>query len=235
MVIGRVAQFYRNDGSKWDGLSRIQAKSVWRIPLHGNISLKDIKKSCRKQIKKAEQESVRIRLGNIDDLPSFYNVLKQTAKRSSFPLRSFQYFIDMWETLHNAGKLKLFLAEKENNAISAALVGLFGKGAWGFYGGTDDTARKNGASYLLHWEIIKWASQREFNFYDLGGIPLNGTNDKNISGIYLFKSNFGGDRVDFVGEFDCIQSPLKYAAWQIAMRSGQKMLKQCSVLLQKYN
>ena len=200
------------------GFGGIQPRSVWRVHLNGGHYPKErLEKPARRQLKLATKEGIKTRRGTREDIPLFYSLLHNTAGRKAFSIRSQKYFEDIWDALHPAGMLSLRLGYKGDEAVCGALATPFGRGVWDIYAGTNESARRTGASYFLTWELINDAAADGFSFYDLGGIPVEAHEDKGLGGLYQFKSRFGGKREDFVGEYDYIFSPLKHRMWHLAM------------------
>ncbi|MGI6098011.1 MAG: lipid II:glycine glycyltransferase FemX, partial [Dethiobacteria bacterium] len=185
---------------------------VWRINLKYKLALK---KSGRREVEKARKNGVTVKEGKREDLFAFYKLLKETSHRNCFLIRDYYYFLNMWDCLHPSGFLKLYLAVQKDEPLSGALIAPFGEGVWDLYAATSSKAKKIGASYLLTWTLINKFAQENYIFYDLGGLPLR---EKKNNGLYLFKSRFGGSRVEFIGEYDLINLPTWYYFFQISTR-----------------
>lgn len=201
----------------------IQPKWVWRITLTGDKEAlwNGLKKGCRRQIRRAQRNGVKVKDGTEADLDAFYRLLKTTADGNGFYLRRPEYYTDLWKRMTGAHPVKVMLAYHGNKPVSTAMAVGFGRGAWDIYAGNSETDRNLGASYLLTWEMLKWACDSGFSFYDLGGIAPGAADGDPLAGLKLFKSRFGGDQVEFAGEFDLVFQPLPYRIW----RWGQKGLR----------
>lgn len=74
-------------------------------------------------------------------------------------------------------------------------------------GGIVDEYNKLDASYTLHYEMIKYAIEngyKYYNLYEIGDI----TDDNNkLKNSYNYKKNFGGEVVELVGEYDLVINP----------------------------
>ncbi|MCP4538079.1 MAG: peptidoglycan bridge formation glycyltransferase FemA/FemB family protein, partial [Chloroflexi bacterium] len=83
--------------------------------------------------------------------------------------------------------------------------------------------RKLMPSYLLQWELIKWAKSQGCRTYDLWGIPdqvgqyasegkepPDNQRTDGLWGIYRFKRGFGQDMIYYVGAYDYVYSSLLY-------------------------
>ena len=62
----------------------------------------------------------------------------------------------------------------------------------------------------MQWTMICWAIDCGCRIYDLRGVPAN-PETSSIAGLYRFKSGFGAQRVDFVGEYHIVCRPMIYA------------------------
>lgn len=74
-------------------------------------------------------------------------------------------------------------------------------------GGIVDENNKLDASYTLHYEMIKYAidnGYKYYNLYEIGDI----TDDNNkLKNSYNYKKNFGGEVIELVGEYDLVINP----------------------------
>ena len=74
-------------------------------------------------------------------------------------------------------------------------------------GGIVDEYNKLDASYILHYEMIKYAINNGYKYYNLYEIG-NITDDNNkLKNSYNYKKNFGGEVVELVGEYDLVIDP----------------------------
>ncbi|MFZ5644639.1 MAG: lipid II:glycine glycyltransferase FemX [Bacillota bacterium] len=200
-----------------------QPRWVWRIPLAGSPEDQwlSLKKGARRQVNKARAAGITVQDGTKKDIPAFYNLLSETAKRNNFLLRSPKYYIDLWNMLSFSSCLRMLLAFQDRTPVATALAVGFGRGVWDIYAGNSHLNRNNGASYLLTWELISWASSQGYNFYDLGGIAPQVGQDHPLAGLKMFKSRFGGGEVEFIGEHDLVFHPLSYRVWQWGHKTFQ--------------
>lgn len=74
-------------------------------------------------------------------------------------------------------------------------------------GGIVDEYNKLDASYTLHYEMIRYAIENGYKYYNLYEIgDINDSNNK-LKNSYNYKKNFGGEVVELVGEYDLVINP----------------------------
>ena len=74
-------------------------------------------------------------------------------------------------------------------------------------GGIVDEYNKLDASYTLHYEMIKYAIDNGYKYYNLYEIgDINNSNNK-LKNSFNYKKNFGGEVVELVGEYDLVIDP----------------------------
>lgn len=59
-------------------------------------------------------------------------------------------------------------------------------------------------NYQLQWEMIRWALETGSEVYDFRGVSGDLTPENPLYGLYLFKKGFGGELVEFCGEFEMV-------------------------------
>lgn len=104
--------------------------------------------------------------------------------------------------------------EKEqygNNIIlSAHFIVEYGNKAWVLYAGNHDILSYTYANYKTYFEHIKYYYDKGIKIYDQFGTVGKLEENDPLLGLHEFKKKFGGDYVEFVGEFDLITNKLMY-------------------------
>ena len=82
-------------------------------------------------------------------------------------------------------------------------------------GASSDEKRNHMPTYLLQWEVMRWAKKRGMTYYDMVGVthPENLNPDDSLWGVYKFKVGFGGEISDFLGCFDLPVRPARATGW----------------------
>ena len=98
---------------------------------------------------------------------------------------------------------QLFLATHDGEVLSGAFILTLGKKAWYMWGASTIESRKLNPNELLHWKIIQWLKQKDYEIYDLqGAVGKDVPKNHPKFGIYLFKRGFGGNFVELMDEYD---------------------------------
>lgn len=197
------------------GFEGVQPKYVFRLDITPaeDTLLSQMHQKTRYNIRLAQRKGVTIRKGTREDLPAFYQVLKETTERDHFLVRNYSYFEDLYDTLVPAGMGELFIGEYEGGIISGTIAFVMGDKAWYIYGASSNAHRNVMPNYLIQWEMIKWAKSLGCTLYDFRGVPGQLTEDNPLYGLYKFKKGFNGDYTEFVGEWDLVYRPAIYLLW----------------------
>ncbi|MDD5765165.1 MAG: peptidoglycan bridge formation glycyltransferase FemA/FemB family protein [Candidatus Marinimicrobia bacterium] len=177
--------------------------------------LESMEGRVRYDIRKAEREQIEIISddGSNEFLSAFYNLLKQVSERNQFPIYSYEMMKNIWDILSPKQMCRIFLARHQGKVLSGAFLFLFGTKCVYQWGGSGRT--KTNPNQLMHWNIIRWAKSNGFLSYDFQGVPENVKEGDDLWGIYLFKRGFGGQRIQLIGEYDSVLSPVLYRFWQM--------------------
>ncbi|MDR2526117.1 MAG: peptidoglycan bridge formation glycyltransferase FemA/FemB family protein [Oscillospiraceae bacterium] len=202
----------------------VQASHVFRLNLAGKTEDEiraGFHQKTRYNVGLAARKGVTVRVGTVDDLPRFYEIMCETGLRDHFVPRSLQYFQRIFATCGDC--VRLFLAEYEGKTVAGTIEMRYGDKGWYLYGCSSNEARNVMPSYLLQWEMIRWAREGGCRLYDFRGVPANPSDDNPLTGLYRFKKGFGGDLVEFVGELELTFKPLTAFAVKKAMRVFMKL------------
>lgn len=86
----------------------------------------------------------------------------------------------------------------------------YGDKAWTLYAGNHNVLSSSQSNYKVYYEHIKYCHDKGIKYYDhFGSI---GDLDKNNPryGLHIFKKSFGGNYIEFIGEFDYVLNPFMY-------------------------
>ncbi len=176
--------------------------------------LKQMHPKGRYNIKVAEKSGVVIRKGSVEDVPIFYALLKDTAKRDGFgilPEAHYERFLQC-----HTGSFVL-IAEHDKKPIAGLIGVIWNTQGIYYYGASNHASRALMAPYALQWEAMRHCKALGCTSYDLLGIspPSAGYGDA-WAGISDFKRKFGGEVVLYSAEQTMVLKPL--ISWLVRMK-----------------
>lgn len=168
--------------------------------------LKEMRKTHRYLIRKAQSMDIEIvRTRKSSDINSFLNLYSALSLRKHFvPHRGVR---EEFEEFAKGNQELLFLAKHKGKVISGALVAFVGNSAIYRHGASDASHRDIPASHLLQWEAILEAKKRKKTLYNFWGIAPTDQPSHPWQGLTLFKTGFGGRKLEFLHAQDLPLSP----------------------------
>jgi len=207
-----------------EGFGDVQPRFVFAIDVEDKSDdelLASFSQEWRRNIKKAEKSEVKVRQASFEDLETFHDLYKETAKRDKFTARPLSYFKQMWKSLNdnssNLATMRLYIAEQENVCHAACLWVKVGKHVWYTYGASSTSGRELRPSNAIQWQMMKDARDACASIYDMRGIAATLNEKSPLFGLLRFKIGTGGKVIQYVGEWDFVLKPLIYKAFRIAL------------------
>ncbi len=109
-----------------------------------------------------------------------------------------QEFIDIQKQIGN------------NIILSSYMIVKYGKKCWTLYSCNEPKVRNAYGNYLIYKTQVINAHNEGYKIFDAFGTIGDPKADKNLAGLHEFKKKFGGEYIEFIGEFDFIQKKLLY-------------------------
>lgn len=109
--------------------------------------------------------------------------------------------------------------------LSAHMIVLYGDKAWYLYGGNHDILQESCTNYLTFATHIKYAKEQGITTYDEFGTVGDLRPGNSRLGLHEFKKKFGGDYLEFFGEFDYVLRPVPYFFFQKLIPTYRKLVK----------
>lgn len=184
---------------------------------------KGYSEKTRYNIRVATRKGVTVRYSReIADLKTFYNLYEITGIRDKIASRPYSYFERMLKAFDES-TLRIYIAEYEGEALSAAIAINYGKKTFYLYGASSNEKRNLMPNYLMQQEMIKWAIETKCNLYDFGGVFIL---DKS-NGLFKFKEGFCRQEgvTEFIGEIDKVYNKVWYFAFTRLVPKCQKIMK----------
>jgi lipid II:glycine glycyltransferase (peptidoglycan interpeptide bridge formation enzyme) len=193
--------------------------------------LAGMKPKWRYNVALAQKRGVCVKEDGEQGIDTFYRLLGETAARDGIAIHSGEYYRALFQECKENRKtdhcppqsLKLYTAWHEGDAL-AAIVALFrGNKAVYLYGASANIKRNLMATYALQWRAMQEAKAFGCTQYDLFGIPPNENPDHPMSGLYRFKTGFGGRIVHRNGSWDYPCKPVLCALFSGAEHLRKKL------------
>ncbi len=94
--------------------------------------------------------------------------------------------------------------------LSAHMIIEYGDKAWVLYAGNHNILTETYVNYNTYYEHIKYCKEKGFKIYDQFGTIGDLSENNPRLGLHEFKKKFGGDYVEFLGEWDYVTKPFMY-------------------------
>lgn len=108
-------------------------------------------------------------------------------------------------------KYKEYKREYGNDlTLSAHMIIEYGDKAWVLYAGNHNILSETYVNYNTYFEHIKYAHEKGIKIYDQFGTIGDLSENNPRIGLHEFKKKFGGDYIEFMGEWDYVTNPIMY-------------------------
>ena len=109
--------------------------------------------------------------------------------------------------------------------LSAHMIVEYGDKAWVLYAGNHNILTETYVNYHTYYEHLKFCKDRGLKIYDQFGTIGDLSKDNPRLGLHEFKKKFGGDYIEFMGEFDYVVKPIYYFAFTKLVPIYRNMIK----------
>ncbi len=114
--------------------------------------------------------------------------------------------------------------DKNKEIISACIMVYYGNKSWYLYGANDKEYKSTFANYKLLDYQIKLAHDSGIEIFDEFGTIGDLSGDSPLIGIHEFKKRWGGEYIEFVGEFDYILNSFMYFIYKTLIPIRHKLV-----------
>jgi peptidoglycan pentaglycine glycine transferase (the first glycine) len=112
--------------------------------------------------------------------------------------------------------------------LSAHMIIEYGDKAWVLYAGNHNIMSETYVNYYTYYEHIKYCKNKGIKIYDQFGTIGDLSKDNPRLGLHEFKKKFGGDYVEFIGEWDYITNKPMYFVFTKLVPMYRKMIRKKS-------
>lgn len=212
----KLDELYINAGYKTSGYkpspdNLIQPSHNMVLKIEGKTEeelMKNFAEKTRYNIRLSKRKGVTVRYSrSIEDLKTFYNIYKITTERDRIGCRDYDYFVRMLDA-YDETKLRIYIAEFEGEALSAAIATNVGGELFYVYGASSNVKRNYMPNYAMQMEMIRWGLETGCYIYNFGGV-LNLSPD---NGLYKFKVGFCKEEglEEYIGEINKVYKPFTF-------------------------
>ena len=157
-------------------------------------NLKRLPRDTRYMIRKAQKQGLTAVHG-MENLADFYDLFAQNLKRHGTPVFPRRLLTNLIKEF--PGQIDLLMLYSGRKAISGVFTFLHGDTVLPYYSGSAPEAPRLAANNLLYWELMQWATEREYRCFDFG-------RSKTGTGSYAFKT-----------QWNMTVSPLSYQVYLV--------------------
>lgn len=109
--------------------------------------------------------------------------------------------------------------------LSAHMIIEYGDKAWVLYAGNHNILSETYVNYSTYFEHIKYCKEKGIKIYDQFGTIGDLSKSNPRLGLHEFKKKFGGDYIEFIGEWDYIINPIMYFVFTKLVPIYRKMIR----------
>lgn len=205
----------------------IQPRYNYMLPYIKGLSEQELlakfARETRYYIRYAPKQGVVCRWGD-DCLDDFYKVYSETGERQGFSIRPKEYLAGFLAAFPQDARLYMCYAPNGAPICGGLSVNYAGRCAHVYGCSSDDHAlRRLRGTYLLQWEMMKWALSTGCHVYDMQGVAIRPEDSQALYNVLAFKQNFTGEIVTTVGEFRIVYNPAVNAALEAALKLRAKL------------
>lgn len=180
----------------------------------------------RNMVRRAMRDGVEV--VRAPDAPETYETMwelwQDVVRDQELGVRSKDYHVRSWQIMVQGGHAQVLIARTDGLPVASALITCIGDHAEYKEGASLRDRPVPGASQLVQYEGMRWAIERGARTYDLVGVPHSSQlddPDHPRHGIGKFKRGFTKEVTDWVGAWDLVLRPRRYAVWE---RVGERVV-----------
>lgn len=177
----------------------------------GSINLEKIIYNYQNRIKKLKEEKEILDKKELRSKKenSRYNELKKELIKLKKDLDKYKNYIDTYGN---------------EIVLSGHFIISYGNKAWVLYAGNHNILSETYVNYKTYYEHIKYYHDK-VEIYDQFGTIGDLRGDNPLLGLHEFKKKFGGDYVEFIGEFDLVLNKTFYFMFTKLVPMYRKIIK----------
>lgn len=207
----------------------VQPQHTWVLDLDADEEAlrAGLERGHRSRVNAAPRKGVEVRVSEDPhaDVGRFLELMRRTTERAGFVAHPDDYYRAMVRVLASSGAARLYVAEKDGRAVSAAISFEHPRAGTRYYAhaaADQEVNRKVGASVALVWRMILDARASGYRLFDFWGVAPEGEPDHPWASISHFKRSFGGRPVDRLGTWEIPLNLIKYTLYRAARQVARQ-------------
>ncbi|VAW53745.1 FIG070318: hypothetical protein [hydrothermal vent metagenome] len=174
---------YRDDVSRTGLPARTdKVNMILKLPTNESELWNTIGSKLRAQIKRPQRESPRIQIGGVELLDDFYTVFARNMRDLGTPVYGKPFFENILKSFPEQSDI--IIVYLKNKPVSAGFL-LGNKDSLEIpWASTIRSVNHLSMNMLLYWEILKFAIEKNYQYFDFGRSSKN-------AGTYKFKQQWG--------------------------------------------
>jgi len=192
-----------------------------------DLIIENMKPKWRYNYRLALKKGVKVKQADKSEIEIFYTLLTETSKRDKIAIHSLEYYKSLFYGNYDIPDIRLYFAMYEKDTLAGIITLFRGADAVYLYGASSDNRRNFMPAYALQLKAIEDAKNYGCKNYDFFGIPPCNDASHSMSGLYLFKTGFGGKIIHRPGSWDFPCRNILYKTFRVieSLRSDIKALK----------
>lgn len=175
------------------------------------VNIEELKKNYEEKIQVIQEE---IKLASVKDE-------KKNQDKVAIKLKELNQQLDK----NNSELKELETITEKELVLSSIITAKYQNKVWTIHGGNRTCLRYLNANYWLYYQIIEDAINDGYQIADFFGTTGEPEKDNTVYGIHLFKKRFGGEYMEFIGQFDYVIHPILYFGYRRVFPKIRKFLK----------
>lgn len=174
----------------------------------------------RTNIRRAYKNGLTVEKSGREGLDTFYAIMEHAWRWQGTPFYGREFFDEILETF--SSDIEVFVCRHDGVPIATALNGVHGRTVEGMWAGALPSGRNLQYSYVLYWEMLQDACERQRAFFHLGRSSTD-------SGGESFKRKWGAEAAQLYWYYDLVQSRempqlnVDNPRYQLAMKVWRKL------------
>jgi len=155
-----------------------------------------LRSNIPRYLRRAERAGVTVRVSDKPaDLEIFLKMITGLdSRKNGIGLHPLDYYRQQFAALAPAGFERVFICEKDGEALASAMITVYGSEASYLWGASTDQQRDLRGPHFMHFQIMRYAFEHGCDRYNFWGVVKDENHHPGYNGYGFseFKRSFGG-------------------------------------------